>query len=52
VTHHILEDMNLQQHNCEHLKSHTIYWVLMLADKLPSSATYRRNEDDFQILKY
>jgi len=45
VTQHILEDLNLQQHNCEHLKSHTIYWVWMIADKLTSSAIYRRTED-------
>jgi len=36
---HILEYWHLQQHSCEHLKSHTVYWVWMVADKLLSSAT-------------
>jgi len=52
VTQHILKDLHPQQHSCEHLKSHTVYWVWMLEDKLPSSATYRKTEDYFQSFKY
>jgi len=49
VTQHILEDLNLQQHSCEHLKSHTVYCVRMVSDKILCSATYRRTENYFQI---
>jgi len=52
VTQHILEDLNLQQHGCVNLKSLTVNCVRKVAQKLMSSATYRRTEDYFQRLKY